>query len=79
MLETIVALAIRSRKVVAGFLVLVLALGVIAARRLPIDALPDVSSVQVDILTKCGGLSLPAPFGRRTRCRPSASWPPSSS
>ena len=24
-------------------------------RRLPIDALPDVSSVQVDILTKCGG------------------------
>jgi cobalt-zinc-cadmium resistance protein CzcA len=57
MLEALVAFSIRSRKVVAGLLVLVLALGVIAARRLPIDALPDVSSVQVDILTKCGGLS----------------------
>ncbi|HVH44014.1 MAG TPA: CusA/CzcA family heavy metal efflux RND transporter, partial [Labilithrix sp.] len=57
MLEQLVAVAIRSRKVVAGLLVIVLALGVVAARRLPIDALPDVSSIQVDILTKCGGLS----------------------
>ena len=57
MLERLVAVSIRSRKVVAGLLVLVLALGVVAARRLPIDALPDVSSIQVDILTKCGGLS----------------------
>ena len=57
MLERLVAASIRSRKVVAGLLVLVLALGVVAARRLPIDALPDVSSIQVDILTKCGGLS----------------------
>ena len=57
MLESIVALSIRSRKVVATLLMVVLALGVIAAQKLPIDALPDVSSVQVDILTKCGGLS----------------------
>ncbi len=57
MLERLVAVAIRSRKVVAGLLVIMLALGVVAARRLPIDALPDVSSIQVDILTKCGGLS----------------------
>jgi cobalt-zinc-cadmium resistance protein CzcA len=57
MLETLVTVAIRSRKVVAALLVLVLVFGVVAARRLPIDALPDVSSVQVDILTKCGGLS----------------------
>ena len=57
MLEQIVAIAIRSRKLVAGLLVVVLALGVVAVRRLPIDALPDVSSIQVDILTKCGGLS----------------------
>ncbi len=57
MLESLVALSIKSRKVVAGLVVLVLALGLVAARRLPIDALPDVSSVQVDILTKCGGLS----------------------
>lgn len=57
MLEWIVDRSIRARKVVAGLLALVLALGVLAAQRLPIDALPDVSSVQVDILTKCGGLS----------------------
>ena len=57
MLESLVALSIKSRKVVLGLLVIVLALGVVVARRLPIDALPDVSSIQVDILTKCGGLS----------------------
>lgn len=57
MLENLVALSIRSRKVVAGLLAVVLVLGVLAARSLPIDALPDVSSVQVDLLTKCGGLS----------------------
>ncbi|AKU98680.1 Cobalt-zinc-cadmium resistance protein CzcA [Labilithrix luteola] len=57
MLEKLVALSIRSRKIVAGLLLVVLALGVVAARKLPIDALPDVSSVQVDLLTKCGGLS----------------------
>lgn len=57
MLENLVALSIRNRKIVAGLLLVVLALGVLAARRLPVDALPDVSSVQVDLLTKCGGLS----------------------
>ncbi|MBX3208745.1 MAG: efflux RND transporter permease subunit [Labilithrix sp.] len=57
MLESLVAVSIRARKVVATLLVVILALGVIAAQKLPIDALPDVSSVQVDILTKCGGLS----------------------
>jgi cobalt-zinc-cadmium resistance protein CzcA len=57
MLEKLVALSIRFRKVMAALLVVVLVLGVVAARSLPIDALPDVSSVQVDILTKCGGLS----------------------
>lgn len=57
MLENLVALSIRNRKIVAGLLLVVLALGVVAARRLPVDALPDVSSVQVDLLTKCGGLS----------------------
>ncbi len=57
MLGSLVAFSIRARKLVAALLVALLALGVVAARRLPIDALPDVSSVQVDVLTKCGGLS----------------------
>ena len=57
MLERIVLASIRNRRAVAVVFLLVLVFGVVAARRLPIDALPDVSSVQVDILTKCGGLS----------------------
>lgn len=57
MLEKIVAFSIHSRKLVVALLLVVIAGGVFAARSLPIDAMPDVSSVQVDILTKCGGLS----------------------
>jgi cobalt-zinc-cadmium resistance protein CzcA len=57
MLERIVSASIRNRRAVAVVFVLILIFGVVAARRLPIDALPDVSSIQVDILTKCGGLS----------------------
>ncbi len=57
MLERIVAFSIRNRVLVAVLLGAVLLLGTLAARGLPIDALPDVSSIQVDILTKCGGLS----------------------
>ena len=57
MLEAIVTASVRYRKAMAGLVVLILLLGVVAARALPVDALPDVSSVQVDVLTKCGGLS----------------------
>jgi len=57
MLLYLVALSVKFRKLVLGLLVVMLAAGVVAAQKLPIDALPDVSSVQVDILTKCGGLS----------------------
>src|SRR6185369_12686599 len=57
MFEYFVAAAIRNRKAVAVVFFVMLALGVVAVQKLPIDALPDVSSVQVDILTKCGGLS----------------------
>ena len=57
MLESLIAFSINARKLVSVLLLLVLALGGYAASKLPIDAMPDVSSVQVDILTKCGGLS----------------------
>lgn len=57
MLEAIALFAIRRRVLVVGILIAVLALGGILAARLPIDALPDVSTIQVDVLTKCGGLS----------------------
>jgi cobalt-zinc-cadmium resistance protein CzcA len=57
MLAKLVLLAIRRRAAAIGFFLVVLALGAVAAVKLPIDALPDVSTIQVDVLTKCGGLS----------------------
>ena len=57
MLESTALFAIRRRVLIVGVLAAVLVFGALAALRLPIDALPDVSSVQVDVLTKCGGLS----------------------
>src|SRR4051794_30758129 len=57
MLEAIALFAIRRRLLIVGLLAAVLALGGFAALSLPIDAMPDVSTIQVDVLTKCGGLS----------------------
>lgn len=57
MLEAIARFAVRKSLLVVGLLAVVLSIGGFAATRLPIDALPDVSTIQVDVLTKCGGLS----------------------
>jgi heavy metal efflux system protein len=61
MLLAIVRLSVQFRFAVAGGLLALLAGGLFAARTLPIDALPDVSTVQVTIMT------------RRRACRPSRS------
>ena len=57
MLTTIVARSIRVRFFILAMLVVLLAGGAAAARYLPIDAVPDVSTVQVSVLTDCPGLS----------------------
>ena len=57
MLGRLVAASIRFRKGLLGLLALLLALGVWAARTLPVDALPDVSTIQVAVLTQAAGLS----------------------
>src|SRR5581483_593637 len=57
MLGAIVEASIHRRRLVLALLFLLLGVGVFAGRRLSIDALPDVSSVQVDVLTEAGGLS----------------------
>src|SRR6187402_31306 len=57
MLNYLVAASIRARGAVIAALVLSLLVGVWAARTLPIDALPDVSTVQVSVLTSASGLS----------------------
>lgn len=57
MLTALVELAIRARFLVLGVLLLVLGGGVYAALRLPIDAIPDISPVQVSVLTSAPGRS----------------------
>jgi heavy metal efflux system protein len=57
MLDDIVRFSIRNRIAVLGLAVLVLVGGVFALRRLPIDAVPDLTNVQVQVLTDSPGLS----------------------
>jgi cobalt-zinc-cadmium resistance protein CzcA len=57
MLAAIVSWSIRARRVVIVALVVLIALGIQAFRTLPIDAMPDVSTIQVGVLTTAPGLS----------------------
>jgi len=57
MLGRLVALCIRRRVAVLALLGLLLIAGIVAAVRLPVDAQPDVSTIQVAVLTKAPGLS----------------------
>lgn len=57
MLESIVRASIRHRVAVLIASLLVFVAGAIALRRLPIDAVPDLTNVQVQVLTDSPGLS----------------------
>ncbi len=57
MLSRLVELSVRYRGGVTGALLVMLLAGGFAASRLPIDAMPDVSTVQVAVLTEAPGLS----------------------
>lgn len=57
MLGKLVFASIRLRGPVLVLLAAVLALGGFAARALPVDALPDVSTIQVSVLTSASGLT----------------------
>src|SRR3954462_1390151 len=57
MLSKLAVASIRSRRLILALLVVLLGIGGFALAKLPIDALPDVSSVQVDIITQAAGLS----------------------
>jgi heavy metal efflux system protein len=57
MLGKLVVASIRLRGPVLVLLAMVLALGGFAARTLPVDALPDVSTIQVSVLTAASGLT----------------------
>ncbi len=57
MLERIIALSIRYRWVVLALTLLSAAVGVWSFQRLPIDATPDITNVQVQINTEAPGFS----------------------
>jgi cobalt-zinc-cadmium resistance protein CzcA len=57
MLEKIILSSIKARGAVVALLAMLFAAGIFAALRLPIDAMPDVTTVQVSVLTRTGGLS----------------------
>lgn len=57
MLERIIALSIRFRWIVMALVVLACAVGVWGFQRLPIDATPDITNVQVQINTEAPGFS----------------------
>ncbi len=57
LLDRLLALVLRNKALVLIGLVLWIAAGIQSAQRLPIDAVPDVTNVQVQILTDSPGLS----------------------
>jgi cobalt-zinc-cadmium resistance protein CzcA len=57
MLESLVRYSIRHRWVMLGITALLAALGVFSLLRLPIDAVPDITDVQVQINTEAAGYS----------------------
>ena len=57
MLLAIIQLAIRLKALFFVLLLALIGIGVYAAQQLPIDAVPDVSTMQVSVLTDAPGLS----------------------
>lgn len=57
MLERIVALVLRQKGTVIVFSLLLVAFGIFSYMKLPIDAFPDVTNIQVDVVGNANGLS----------------------
>jgi len=60
MLRRLIDFSLDHRLVVVSLWILLVALGVDSALRLPIDAVPDVTNVQVQVLTDSPGLAAEA-------------------
>ena len=59
MLDKVLEFSVRQRLLVVVATVILAVFGIVAAVRLPIDAFPDVSNVQVQIIGNAGGMSPP--------------------
>src|SRR5688500_11775240 len=59
MLNTIIRFSIRNKLVVGLFVLALLAWGLLSVTRLPVDALPDITSNQVQVITVSPSLAAP--------------------
>ena len=57
MLERLMALSLRNRLMVGLGVLLILGLGFYAVRSIPIDAFPDVTNIQVEVVSNAPGMS----------------------
>jgi heavy metal efflux system protein len=57
MLERLMALALRNRLIVGLGVLVILGLGAYAVRTIPIDAFPDVTNIQVEVVSTAAGMS----------------------
>jgi heavy metal efflux system protein len=57
MLERLMALSLRNRLVVGLGVLVILGLGAYAVRTIPIDAFPDVTNIQVEVVSTAAGMS----------------------
>jgi cobalt-zinc-cadmium resistance protein CzcA len=57
MLERLMAVSLRNRLVVALGVVVIVGLGAYAVRTIPIDAFPDVTNIQVEVVSSAAGMS----------------------
>ncbi len=57
MLERLMALSLRNRLVVGLAVLAILGLGAYAVRTIPIDAFPDVTNIQVEVVSTAAGMS----------------------
>ncbi|HMK64638.1 MAG TPA: efflux RND transporter permease subunit, partial [Thermodesulfobacteriota bacterium] len=57
MLEKLIALSLRQKGTIIVFAMLLVAFGLYAYIKLPIDAFPDVTNIQVEVVGRANGLS----------------------
>lgn len=53
MIDRLIALSVRSRGLVVVLALVFVVLGMVASTKVPIDAVPDVTNVQVQVITPC--------------------------
>ena len=59
MINSILNFSVRQRMLVISATVVLIGFGLLALRQIPIDAFPDVTNVQVQVLATAGGMSPP--------------------